>query len=63
LLRGFVHADHGTIWIVRPVVDFQYVFHGRHEGGIGLRRNDELLFQMRFESIFLALISLFIDSV
>jgi hypothetical protein len=48
---------------VRPVVDFQYVFHGRHEGGIGLRRNDELLFQMRFESIFLALISLFIDSV
>src|SRR3978361_1265092 len=52
LLGGLVHADHGTIRIVRPVIDLQYVFHGGHERRIGLRWNDELLFQVRSENVF-----------
>src|SRR6202046_2755333 len=52
LLRGLVHADHGTIRIVRPVIDVQHIFHGGHERGAGLRWNDELLLQVRFENVF-----------
>src|SRR5208282_5983158 len=47
-----VHADHRTIRIMRPVIDLQHIFHGSHEGGAGVRRNDELLLQVRFEKVF-----------
>jgi len=53
LLRGLVQADHGTIRIMRPVIDLQHVFHGGHEPGVGIRRNDKLLFQVRFKNVFL----------
>ncbi len=53
LLGGFVKADHGTIRIMRPVIDFQHVFHRGHEGGACIGRNDELLCQMRLEVVFL----------
>ena len=53
LLRGLVQADHGTIRIMRPVIDLQHVFHGGHEPGVGIRRNDKLLFQVRFTNVFL----------
>src|SRR5208282_16609 len=37
---------------MRPVIDLQHIFHGSHEGGAGVRRNDELLLQVRFEKVF-----------
>jgi hypothetical protein len=39
---------------VRPVVDLQHVFHGSHKRGVGLRRNNKLLLQVRFQRVFLA---------
>src|SRR3954464_6876280 len=39
---------------MRPVIDFQHIFHGGDERRAGLGRNDELLFQVRFENVFLA---------
>src|SRR2546429_2357660 len=53
LLRGLVQANKRNIWIARPRVHGQHVFHGRHERAVGLRRDDPLLFQMRFENVFL----------
>src|SRR3954447_10288600 len=37
---------------MRPVIDFQHIFHGGDERRAGLGRNDELLFQVRFENVF-----------
>jgi hypothetical protein len=54
VLRGLVHADHGTSRIERPVIDLRPVFHGGHEPGAGIRRSDELLLQVRFKNVFLA---------
>ena len=34
------------------VIDFQHIFHGGHERGVGIRRNDELLFQVRLKEVF-----------
>src|SRR3954462_7431296 len=39
---------------MRPVIDFQHIFHGGDERRAGLGRNDELLFQVRFENVFLS---------
>src|SRR3954468_22539528 len=36
---------------MRPVIDFQHIFHGGDERRAGLGRNDELLFQVRFENV------------
>src|SRR5471032_3124200 len=55
LLRGLVEADHGTFGVVRPLINVEYVFHRGHERGAGVRGNDPLLFQMRFENVFLLL--------
>src|SRR5271169_1937798 len=52
LLRGLVQADHGAIRIMRPVIDFQHVFHARYECRVGIRRNDPLLFQVRLKEVF-----------
>src|SRR3979411_2524812 len=53
LLRGLVQTNERNIWIARPRVHGQHVFHGRHERAVGLRRDDPLLFQMRFENVVL----------
>ena len=37
---------------MRARVDLQHIFHRRHEGGIGLWRDDPLPFQMRLERVF-----------
>lgn len=34
------------------MVDFQHVFHGRHKGGVGVRRDDPLFLQMGLERVF-----------
>jgi len=34
------------------VIDFQHIFHGGHERGVAIRRNDELLFQVRLKEVF-----------
>ena len=52
LLRGLVQADHGTIRIMRPVIDFQHVFHAGYECGVGIRRDDPLLIQVRLKAVF-----------
>ena len=52
LLRSLVHADHGAFRVVRPLINVQYVFHGGHERGIGVGRNDPLLLQVRLENVF-----------
>src|SRR5882757_6574624 len=52
LLGRLVDADQRTFRIIRPLINLQDVFHGGHEGGVGVRRDDPLLFQMRLESVF-----------
>jgi len=52
LLRGLVEADQRTFWITRPLINVQYVFHGGNKGGVGVRWDDPLLFQMRLERVF-----------
>src|SRR5258708_29772983 len=37
---------------MRPLINLQDVFHGGNEGGVGVRRDDPLPFQMRLESVF-----------
>ncbi len=52
LLRGLVEAHHRAQRIVRPMIDFQYVFHIGDEGRAGFRRDHPLLFEMRLEDVF-----------
>src|SRR6204780_5200385 len=52
LLRRFVDADQGAFRIMRALINGQNIFHGGHERGIGVGRNDPLLFQMRPENVF-----------
>ena len=47
LLRRLVQTDDRTIRIMWPLVDLQDVLHAGYEGGVGLRRNDPLLLQVR----------------
>jgi hypothetical protein len=54
LLRRLVQADDGSIRIMWPLVDLQDVLHAGYEGGVGLRRNDPLLLEVRLESVFLS---------
>ena len=54
LLRRLVQADDGAVRIMRPLVDLQDVLHAGYEGGVGLRRDDPLLLQVRLESVFLS---------
>src|ERR1700751_548055 len=54
LLRGLVEADQGTFWITRPLINVPSVFHSGNEGGVGVRWDDPLLFQMRFERVFVS---------
>ena len=37
---------------MRPVIDLQHVFHARYECGVGIRRDDPLLFQVRLKDVF-----------
>jgi hypothetical protein len=39
---------------VRPLVHFQHILHAGYEGGVGLRRDDPLLLEVRPENVFLA---------
>src|SRR5271166_5320952 len=52
LLRCLVQAHHGERRVVRPLINLQYVLHAGDEGGVGIRRDDPLLLQMRLESVF-----------
>src|SRR4029077_16713478 len=54
LLRGFVEADDGALGIARSLIDLQHVFHVGDKGRAGVGRNDPLLLQMWFESVFLS---------
>ena len=54
LLRGFVEADQRAHRIARALIDIQNLLHGRDESGVGVRRDNPLLFQMRFENVFLS---------
>ena len=47
-----IEANHRAVWIARPLVDVQDVFHAGYESGIGLGRDDPLLLQMRLERVF-----------
>ncbi len=50
LLRRFIEAYEGARGIVRPLVDFQHVFHIGDERGAGLGRDHPLLLAMGLES-------------
>ncbi len=50
--EGLVEADQGTLPIIGPLINLQDVFHGGNKGGVGVRRDDPLLLQMRLESVF-----------
>ena len=54
LLRRFIEAYEGALGIVRPLVDFQHVFHVGDEGGAGLGRDHPLLLAMGLEKVFLS---------
>jgi hypothetical protein len=38
--------------VILPLINLQYVFHCGNKGGVGVRRDDPLLFQMRLENVF-----------
>ena len=50
----FIHADHGTVCIIRTLVYLQHVFHRRYEIGILFGRDDPAFFKVRFEFVFLS---------
>ncbi len=52
LLRGLVEAHDRALRIMRPLIDFQHVFHGGDERGVGVRRDHPLLLEMRLENVF-----------
>src|SRR5258708_34833481 len=52
LLRGFVEAHERTLRIMRPLIDFQHVFHVGDKGRAGVRRDHPLLLAMRLENVF-----------
>ena len=54
LLRRLVQADNGAVRIMRPLIDLQDILHVGYEGGVGLRRDDPLLLEVRFENVFLS---------
>jgi hypothetical protein len=53
LLRRLVQADQRTLRIVRSLVNLQHILHAGYERGVGIRRDDPLLLQMRLEKVFL----------
>jgi hypothetical protein len=53
LLRRLVQADQWTFWIVRSLVNLQYILHAGYERGVGIRWDDPSLLQMRPEKVFL----------
>ena len=54
LLRRLIQADHRDYRIIRSLIDLQHILHGRDEGGVAVRSDDPLLFQMRLERVFLS---------
>ena len=48
----FIHADHGTVCIIRTLVYLQHVFHRRYEIGILFGRDDPALFEMGLKFVF-----------
>ena len=54
LLGGFVETHDGALRIMRPLIDFQHVFHIGDESGASLWRDYPLLLEMRFENVFLS---------
>jgi hypothetical protein len=51
LLRRLVQADQWTFWIMRSLVNLQYILHAGYERGVGIRWDDPLLLQMRPEKV------------
>ena len=47
-----VQADDGTVRMMRPPIDFEDILHAGCEGGVGLRRNDPLLLEVRLKCFF-----------
>ena len=39
---------------LRPLIDFQHIFRVGYEGGVGVRRDDPLLLEVRLERVFLS---------
>src|ERR1700732_3774606 len=37
---------------MRPLIDLQHILHGRHEAGVGLRRDHPLLLEVRLKFVF-----------
>jgi len=54
LLRRFIEAYEGALGIVRPLIDFQHVFHIGDEGRASLGRDHPLLLAMGLENVFLS---------
>ncbi len=54
LLRGLVETHQRARRIMRPVIDFQHVFHVGDEARAGLRRDHPSLLEMRLENVFLS---------
>ena len=54
LLRGLVQTHQRARRIMRPLIDFQHVFHVGDKARAGLRRDHPLLLEMRLENVFLS---------
>src|SRR6202030_530363 len=55
LLRRLVQADQWTFWIMRSLVNLQYILLAGYERGVGIRWDDPLLLQMRPEKVFFSI--------
>ena len=53
LLGRFIETHNGTLRILRPLIDFQHIFHVGNKGRAGIGRNHPLLLEMRSENVFL----------
>lgn len=54
LLGCLIEADQRPSRITRAGIDRQHILHRRHEGAVGIGRDDPLLFQVRLKFVFLS---------
>ena len=53
LIRFFIHTDNRTHWIIRELIDVEYVFHTGYKLSIFFGRDAPVVIHMGTESVFL----------
>jgi hypothetical protein len=52
LFGCLVQADHGPVWIMRPLIGLQHILHVGYKASVGLGRDDPLLLKVGLERVF-----------